>query len=143
ERDLREKEPCFEIAPRVLEALEDLRSHRCMRSTGREVVGVDRNERKEPFTCRFAAGIHQLAERRACRERSRTCRVHFAGAMIGMTKHDIALRNAEAVTNRIECLSCMNEQITRATETSYRRLDHRKQDEALRSTEHVAHVVAT
>src|SRR5262249_27704736 len=104
----------------------------------RKVVGVDRNEREEALARGLAARVHELAERSACGERTCARRVHLAGAVIRMPEDDVALRDAETVADRVERLTRVDEQISRAPVSSDRGLDHREQDEALRTAEHVA-----
>ena len=142
EGDLGEQKAGLEIPPWVLEPLEDLRSDRRVRAAGGEVVRVDRDEREEPLARGLAAWVHQLAERGAGRERTGTRRVHLAGAVVGMAEDDIALGNAEPVTDRVERLPRVDEEIPRATKAAYGGLDHREEDEALRAAEHVTDGIA-
>src|SRR5690348_12848976 len=114
-----------------------------MRSTGSEVVGVDRDEGKQALAGCLAAWVHELAEGCASGERTGARCVHLTGTMIGVAEDDVALRDAEPVADRVEGLPRVDEKIASTAEASDRGLDHREQDEALRAAEHVADRIAT
>src|SRR5262249_15975205 len=100
------------------------------------------DHREQPLACRLPPRVLQLTERRPRRERPRPRSIHLERAVIRVPEDDVALREAEAITDAVELGARLHQELARVLEAADGGGDHRQQDQTLRPAQRIAGLAA-